>query len=263
MPRRAPLLVAVLSLSLTACLNTGPHTGTPVGIILMNARSTGSGFTTYPTANFYRANNVTLSSAGAASDSCQLAPYAAATGATDAIAIGAGTGVAISVSGRTDTLRKTSASDLTYRLSSASGLAFTPGDSAFFTIAGDVAGFVATSVHAKTAEAFSASALAVPPAGQDLPVTWSQPNDANGAMVVSLRYNDPLASGTGLNVQIYCDFHDKGTGTIPAALVAKWAGSSMRETLMQRLRTMIWQDPNSSQYVNVVSTFEIPTPLSP
>jgi len=262
MIRRASVLAALLAVSLTACLDANKQSTSPVGIITMNARVKGAGFTTSPVANFFSASSITLASAAGASDSCIVAAYTAP-GAQTADGIGAGSVLLYTVSGRTDTLRKATTSDLTYRSSLASGLAFTPGDSVVFTVPGDLTGFGAGSFRARTAEAFTASTIAIPPAGQALPVTWSPVGDAASAMIISLRYNEPTASGTGLNAQIFCDFIDDGAATIPAALAAKWAASTVRDTYMQRLRTLIWQSTSGSQYANVVSTFEMPTPVSP
>lgn len=261
MPRRALLFVTAAVLTLTACIDTGPRNGSPVGIISMNARTKGTGYTTSPVGTFYRASNVTFSSANGASDACVTGTFSTTGGTSTATVIGAGSTVAITLSGHSDTLRKVSSTDQTYRSSLASGLIFTPGDSVTVTISGDNTGFLAASLTGKTAEAFTASALAVPPSGQVLPVTWSPVGDASSVMIVSLRYND--GTGSGLNAQVFCDFVDDGAGTIPAALVDKWATSSQRDTFMQRLRTVIWQSSNQSQYANLISTFDLPTPVSP
>ena len=261
MPRCAPLFLAAAALSLTACISTAPGNGSPIAVISMNARTKGAGFTTSPVANFYRASNVTFASTSGASDSCVAGTFSPLGGTSNATVIGAGSTVAIAVSGHSDTLRKVSSTDQTYRSSLATGLAFTPGDSVTVTISGDNAGFPAASFTGRTAEAFSASALTVPPSGQALPVTWGPIGDATSVMIVSLRYND--GTGSGLNAQLFCDFVDDGAGTIPAALVAKWALSSQRDTFMQRLRTLIWQSTSQKQYANLISTFDIPTPVSP
>ncbi len=254
-------MVAALTLLVSACMSTSPQAGTPIGIITMNARTKGAGYTTSAIADFYTANNITFASAGSATDSCQAAAYTSTPIPTTATRINAGSGVAIAVSGRVDTLKK-SGSSLTYASTLASGLSFTPGDTVTVTVAGDIAAFFSTAFSAKTAEPFTASALSVPAAGQALPVTWT-PAAPGAAMVISLRYNDATQIGSGLNAQIFCDFVDDGVAVIPAALVAKWAASPQRDTYMQRLRTMIWLSPSAGQYVNLISTFELPTPVSP
>jgi hypothetical protein len=268
MSRRSLFLLGCAGLALAgACssLTSGSLSGTPVAIVSMNARSKGAGFTTSPFANFYSATNITFSSASAASDSCVLTSYSAtaAPGNTAKI-IGAGAYVLEQVSGHTDTLIKATTPDETYLSSHVSGVAFNPGDSVTFSILGDLAGFPTATVTAKTAEPFTLNPIVVPPTGQPMTVTWSTGSDANGAMLVSLRYNDGTSGSVGLNAQIFCDFFDIGTGTVQAANIAKWAASSQREVLVQRLRTVLLQVPATvTAYVNVLSTFDQPLPVSP
>lgn len=268
MSRRSLSLIGCAGLALVnACsaLTSSSSGGTPVAIVSMNARAKGTVFTTSPTVNFYSATSITFSSASVASDSCVLFPYSATAGSGNtAKVIGGGAYVLASVSGNTDSLVKATTVDATYQSSHVSGIAFTPGDSITFTIPGDIAGFPPTAVTAKTAEPFTLNPIVVPPTGQPMTVTWSTGNDANGAMLVSMRYNDATVGVTGLNAQIFCDFHDDGSGTVQATNIALWAASSQREVLVQRLRTVLVQVPSViTAYVNVLSTFDLPLPVSP
>ncbi len=259
-----PLCICAAALSSGACsLATDTSGGgTPVAIVVLNSRAKGAAYTTSPTANFYRAQNITFSSASAATDSCVLTGYNPNGGSsTSATSIGGGAFVLVSVSGKTDSLRK-SQTDFTYRSSLASGLAFNPGDSIAITVAGDAAGFPPSTVTAKTAERFSLDPIIVPTAGQPMTVTWTAASDGNAAMLFSFRYND--GTGTDLNTQIFCDFRDDGSGVVQAANIAKWAAASQREVLSQRLRTALIRVPiTSDAYLNVLSTFDFPTPVSP
>jgi hypothetical protein len=268
MSRRSLSLLGCAGLALvSACnaLTSSAAPGTPVAIVSMNARSKGGGFTTSPTANFYSATSITFSSASVASDSCVLASYSAtAPSGNTAKVIGAGAYVLMQVSGHTDSLVKATTVDQTYQSIHASGVAFNPGDSVTFSILGDIVGFPQTTVTAKTAEPFTLNPIVVPPTGQPMTVTWSTGTDANGAMLVSLRYNDGTAGVTGLNAQVFCDFHDDGSGTVQAVNIAKWAASSQREVLVQRLRTVLLQVQSANTaYVNILSTFDLPLPVSP
>lgn len=255
------ILLAVIPLAtLTACLSTSPTEGSAIALITMNARVKGAGYTTAPVANFYKASSITFASSGAATDTCQAGAYSSAVTPTTAAVISGGANIAVKLAGKSDTLRKVSTTDLTYKLASASGITFTPGDSVTFTNAGDVTGFFSTTFTGKTAEAFTASPITVPAAGQPLAITWTAATDGNSALIVSLRYND--GTGSGVNAQIFCDFRDDGAGTVPAALAAKWAASTERTTVMQRLRTAVIVT-TSTQYINLISTFELPTPTSP
>ena len=268
MLRRSNLLVlsAAVVFVLTGCdaLSTQATAGTPVMLVSLNARTKGAGYTTNPVSNFYSVGSASFSSANSATDSCRLGTYDpnALPAAITATAIGGGAYVAIKVSGRSDTLRKVSVTDLTYRLSTAAGILFTPGDSITFTVPGDGNGFPAVSLQARTAEPFTLSPIVVPPAGQAMTMTWTTATDANAAMLVSLRYNN--GSGTGLNAVVFCDFKDDGSGTVSAALVAPWAASTTREVFVQRLRTGLIQVTGAfDSYFNMISTYDLPTPVSP
>jgi hypothetical protein len=265
MPRPVlSLFTCAAALSVGAC-NLATDTsggGTPVAILVLNTRTKGAGYTTSPTANFYRAQNITFSSAGAATDSCVLTGYDPnGNSSISATIIGGGAFVLAAVSGRTDSLKK-SLTDATYRSSLVSGIDFTPGDSVAFTIVGDAAGFPASNVTAKTAEKYSLDPIIVPTAGQPMTVTWTPASDGNAAMLFSFRYND--GTGSGLNTQIFCDFRDDGSGVVQAANIARWAAASQRDVLSQRLRTALVRVPiTSDAFVNVLSTYDVPTPVSP
>lgn len=266
MLRRLLSLIACAGLVVsTACsaLTDTQGSGTPVAIMVMNARSKGAEYTTAPTVNFYSAQNITFSSAGAASDSCMLALYNPnATSQNTATVIGGGAFVLATVSGHSDSLKRATPTDATYRSGLASGIAFTPGDSIAFTIPGDAAGFPGSAVIGKTAEPFTLAPIVVPPATQAMALTWSAATDANAAMLFSFRYND--GTGTGLNMQVFCDFRDDGSGTVQAVNIAKWAAAGQREVLAQRLRTgLIRVASTTDAFINILSTFDLPTPVSP
>jgi hypothetical protein len=268
MLRRAIGLLSVAGtlLASSACdqLTSTSNGGTPVMLVTLNARTKGAGFTTSPVGNFYSVSSATFSSAGSANDSCSALAYdpnAVPTPVT-ATAIGGGAFVAIQVSGNPDTLRKVSTTDLTYRLATTAGVSFTPGDTINFVIAGDVAGFPPATLQGRTAEPFTLNPIVVPPAGQAMTLTWTAASDANAAMLVSLRYNN--GTGAGLNSQIFCDFKDGGTGTVPGALTTLWAASGMRDVFAQRLRTALVSIGGvTTSYFNMISTFDVPTPVSP
>lgn len=258
---------ASLLLSLGACdkLTNVSGGGTPVMLVTLGARTKTTGYSTSPVSNFYRVGSATFSSALAATDSCRSIGYDPGTPAPTVLAtsIGGGAFVAVRVPGRTDTLRKVSTTDLTYRLASLAGMDFTPGDSITFVVAGDVTGFPAVTLTGRTAEAFTLSPVVVPGSpGSPLALKWSAPADPNAAMLVSLRYNN--GTGAGLNAQILCDFRDRGEGTVPAALTVLWSGSNTREIFAERLRTALVRVPGATDsYFNMISTFDIPTPVSP
>lgn len=155
MLRRASSLLPVAGMLLAAgaCdqLTSTSSGGNPVMLVTLNARTRAGAYTTNPVGNFYRVGSATFSSAGSATDSCRVLAYdpnAVPTPIT-ATPIGGGGFVAIKMSGRTDTLRKVSTTDFTYRLSTTAGILFTPGDTITFVIPGDVAGFPGVTVQGR------------------------------------------------------------------------------------------------------------------
>ena len=105
MLRRTLSLTACAGLAALAACNALTETsggGTPVGIVILNARTKGAGFTTSPVMNFYKAQNITFSSASVATDSCVQALYSPNQASTSGTAqvIGGGAFVVASVSGR-------------------------------------------------------------------------------------------------------------------------------------------------------------------
>jgi hypothetical protein len=270
--RSSPLLVIGLLAAVAACNNlTGLQSanGTPVGIVLMNARTKAGGYTTYPKVNFYSVASATFSTSSVNTDTCVVSPYDSTAGqTTNALQIGGGAFVIAAVSGNTDTLYKAATGDQTYHPSSAAGMAFIPGDSVSFSIGGDAAGFPQMQVKAKTAEPFS-PITPNPVLGQPMLVNW-QPaaTDNNSAMYISLLYNSPINNllyGTGLNTQILCDFNDDGQGAVKSYLLPSLVSSNVPWVMhAQRVRSnLIISTTTPAAYLNIVSTFEWPTPVSP
>ena len=266
--RSSPLLVLGLITVVAACNDlTGlpGATGTPIGIVLMNARTKGVGYTTFPRVTFYSVGNATFSFSNINSDTCVSGAYdSTAVAANTAPQIGAGTYMLAAMPGDTDSLYKaTTGTTKTYTSNHVSGIPFNPGDSIFFNIAGDAAGFPSLQGKARTAEPFTIARPVIPPSGQGMLVNWTPATDNNAAMYLSLLYNK--GGGTALNTQIFCDFHDDGQGTVQANLLAALASSSVPFVVhAQRVRTALVLSTSSlAAYLNVISTFEVPTPVSP
>jgi hypothetical protein len=263
-PRPFAFAVAALALSLTSCLKATDNSGgTPIGIMSMNARTKGTGYTTYPVLNFYSARTAVFTAAQSRTDSCTKTTYTP--NSTDpnvgVTQIGGGVALAINLSGRADTLRKVSATNSTYTLTSNSGMSFTPGDSITLIIPGDLSGYPRTTFVARTAEPYTFGAVTVPAVGTAMPLTWSAAADLNSAMLVMLRYSS--TNNGSLDTQIFCDYADDGTATVPAALASLWAASTTRTFFSQRLRTIVAQPSGTNVYFNLISTFDLPTPVSP
>ena len=254
-----------LVLAVIACDQlTAPANLDPYGFLVMNARGKGAGvYTTAPTAIFYKANQVQLSSAAAAWDSCRVFPYdPTVTPSTGGTYLSAGTSLGLTISGHSDALKPASASTAgPYNLTSASGLVFNPGDTLSLVIPGDKNGFPAVTVLAKTAEPFTMDPIETPAAGKGLLLKWSSPSDNNSALLVTLRYSN--SGGSTPNEEIYCSYVDNGGDSVPSQLMFKYILSPYKEVLAQRLRTQILNPAGTKATFNVISTFDRPLPASP
>ncbi len=263
--RSSPLLVLGMIAVVASCDNftgLGASSGSPIGIALMNARTQGVGYTTSPVVNFYSVASATFSFSTLTSDTCVAAAYDTTQAPNTATRIGAGAYMIAAVSGDTDSLYMATTSDKTYRSKHVSGMPFNPGDSVFFNIGGDAVGFPALSGMSRTAEPFTIARPVIPPVGQAMTINWTPATDNNAAMYVALLYNK--GGGTNLNAQIFCDFHDDGQGLVQASLLPALSSSSVPFVLnAQRLRTQLLQGSFSNSYFNIISTFEVPTPVSP
>ncbi|MFI5231558.1 MAG: hypothetical protein ACHQSE_03490 [Gemmatimonadales bacterium] len=265
--RSSPLFVLAFVALVAACNNfDSPQSkGTPVGVVLMNARTLASGYTTYPKVNFYAVGSATFTFSNTNSDTCIVAPYDSTATATGLpTRIGAGALMRITVEGDTDSLYKATTTDLTYTPTTLRGFAFVPGDSVSFQIAGDGAGFPPLTGQAPTAEPFTIAAPTPPPAGQAMSISWDAASDLNAAMYISLLY-DARGDGT-LNTQVFCDFRDDGQGSVQAYLIPALTSSSVPFVMRaQRVRSalLLTSGTGTLGYLNVISTFEVPTPVSP
>jgi hypothetical protein len=269
--RSSPFLVLGMIAVVASCdslTGSGASSGTPVGIALLNARTKGSGYTTSPKLNFYSVGSATFSFSTINSDTCLIQPYdSTATNPNTSVQLGAGAFLLAAVSGDTDSLYKAASGDQTYLSRHASGMPFTAGDSIAFNVAGDVAGFPAMAVRAKTAEPFTITRPVIPPANTPMIVNWTPATDNNAAMYISLLFNAPANNalhGSGLNTQAFCDFHDDGQGTVQSTVANLVAASSQPFVIKaQRVRTTLAVGTTLISYLNVISTFEVPTPVSP
>jgi hypothetical protein len=265
--RSTPLLVLVFVAIVAACnnLDSPQSSGTPVAVVLMNARTLGQGYTTYPRVNFYSVGSATFTFSNRNSDTCVVAPFdSAATVTTVPTRLGAGAFMLMAVSGDTDSLYKATTSDMTYTPTALHGVPFNPGDSVWFNVAGDVAGFPPLTGSSRTAEPFTITQPTIPPVGTAMQISWTAATDLNAAMYIALIY-DSKGDGTK-NTQIFCDFVDDGQGTVQSYLLPALSSSSIPFVMQaQRVRSalLLTNGTGSLGYMNVISTFDVPTPVSP
>ena len=243
---------------------TGASGGSPIGVGSVSARAKGTGFTTAPQIAFYRVSSASFISPDGIRDTCFSTAYSetGTSGTTTASALGAGAFITIALGNRVDTLVRTANTlDPVYRSGSATGIPYTPGDSMVITVPGDRNGFPTSVFRGRTAEAFTMVPLVVPANGNPINIQWTPATDANSAMFVNFRF----ASGTAgsYDRQIACSFVDDGSGQVPATVATSWIQATQRDMIAQRLRAILTQVDVPLAYLNVVSTFDWPTPVSP
>ena len=261
--RRGVVAVA-LAVGLGACKDTLDISELEFGFIEITT-ATGSApgqFTTRPTGTFFRSTGATgVLNTNILPDSCiGRVPYSAnpPSGVGNEF-LDAGT-VSVAFSNTTLTLAPLTNNQLINYQAPVSS-PFTPGDSVTVTVTGAANGFPAVTRRVKTAEAFTLSAVNVPGAGQDLPLTWTPSAGDGAAMVIQLRY--AATSSNVINEQLYCALVDDGSHTVPANQIQEWRGANggLREVAAVRLRSQPAR--NGSALFQVRSWFEFPTPATP
>ncbi len=234
------------------------------GFITINAQQNASSeLRTSPTAVFFRGEVSTVPSASLRPDSCfpvqnYVPPTNSFTGVTY---LDAGETVDLSLGARQNTIPRVSSGGITsYGLNAGTSLAYTPGDSTVITIPGANGGYPATTLRAKTAEAFALQPL-VPPSSGYMQLRWNRAADTNSAMILQLTFAP--AGGTGnISREYRCAFRDDGVDSIPVTAIPSWIDSTniKREFIATRLRTVL-RDINGGA-IQFISTFQIPTPSS-
>lgn len=245
----------------------------PFATISMNALAKGNGYVTAPGAFFYRAvdnTNVSITVVDSVRNTCGIRPVGGSgpvsvvtdTMPTAASPLSAGAFVSLQLSGLVDTLLAPSSQSVGYKLPPSQTRPFTPGDVATFAFPGDPSGFPAASVSIQTAEAFTLAPVVFAPSGQDVQVNWTPATSPGSAMNFTITYSVGPSS-----TQIYCQFVDDGQAVVPAGFFATFpnavAGAQIQGVDAIRLRATLVQPAHSTATVNVISVFEVPTPVSP
>jgi hypothetical protein len=258
MPRAMRLaIVALMPLAVAACdFQPGGLAGSPVALGTFTTARVGATYSMQPTIAFYRVTGAVFVNTSVVRDTCFEAPYSESTseGSNSSLAISAGDYVVLAVSGRSDTLRRSSAVDPFYRLGSGLSVPFTPGDSMVITVKGDPNGFPASTFRGKTAEPFAFGPISRPADGDPITLTWSPAGVGGSAILLALRF----ASGTSTTIdrQVACTLVDDGTATIPGPTILNWLRSAQHDVVGQRLRAILEQVDVPRSYFNVTSVFE-------
>jgi len=262
--RSVPLLLAAAATIAVACTGLTDLHSVPFGFVTLVAQRAGAGFTASPIGTFYDAGGLGVPSAVSPWDSCRLQSYspAAAVRLGDIYAsISAGASIVVRVSGRTDSLYPVAlGSETQYKLRAPLAVPYRPGDSVSVAIPGTSSGYPAISFTAKTAEAVVVTDFAPPASGSRLDLKWNAGQDLNGTMSFSFRYG-ALDTDT-LNTQVYCQFKDDGADSIPAKFISSWAAARTRTWTASRVRTFVAPVAKGG-YFDFISTFDLPTPVSP
>lgn len=257
------LLVTAATIVVAACNSAMTELkSVPYGFVTVSARKQGSSYTASPVATFYDASGLSVPTATDPWDSCRVQSYSRAAGTSlGAVfpSMSAGSAIPFRLGTRTDSLFPVTVGPETqYRVRSASGVPYTPGDSISVTIPG--AAYPALSFKARTAEAFAVDSFGMPTVGQRIDLRWTKGADFNNTMVFAFRY-----AGVGadtLNTQVYCQFKDDGADSIPARLVSAWVSSPVRGWAAARVRTYV-SAVSKGGYFDFISTFDVPTPVVP
>jgi hypothetical protein len=172
----------------------------------------------------------------------------------------AGSSITTQYGTRTDTLPRVSTSSGTLYEKS-SPVPFRPGDSLIVRIPGANGGFPASEIRARTAEAFTLDSLIVKASPAATQIRWTPATDPNSSLLVEFRYSS--TGGTNFNQLIRCAFVDDGADSVLFRVIQPWAGQnpSARNVTYTRLRTNIVQIVGG--FLEVISTFAVPTPSSP
>jgi hypothetical protein len=95
--------------------------------------------------------------------------------------------------------------------------------------------------------------------GANIDLRWNAAQDQNAVMVVAFRF---AYASDALNAQIYCQFKDDGTGTIPAKYATDWATATTRTWLASRVRGSVTSVARGG-FFNFISAFDVPTSPAP
>lgn len=206
---------------------------------------------------FFKGSLSAVPNAGFTADTCADGVLTTGNNLQGVTYLDAGTSLTATIGGIPTTFDRTPTTDgLAYY--PAGSVAYNPGDSIVVTIPGATGGFPTGAVRAKTAEAFTISNIDVPGGTDAIPLTWSTPQDANSAIIISLRYETTQNPGT-LTRNVLCTFVDDGVDSIPFRWHTPWSSASgNKEVVVTRLRTNYVAAADAN--LGVISTYQVPTP---
>ena len=249
------------TLALTACESTlsVPQNEMTWGFVQTSALAvTGGTYSTSPFGQFFKGSLTSIPDARVKPDTC-LSLANTTPGPLNVTFLDAGASITTQFGARTDTIpRVSTTARTTYELSAPKP--YQPGDSLIVKIPGAAGGFPAAEIRAKTAERLTIDSLSIKPQPAAAQLRWGASSDANSALLVEFRYSS--SGGTTFNQLIRCAFVDDGSDSVRYEVLQPWIAANVaaRNVTYTRLRTSIGQIVGG--FLEVISTFQVPTPLA-
>jgi hypothetical protein len=127
---------------------------------------------------------------------------------------------------------------LRYANPSATPFVYSNGDIARVSVPGVAGGFPASTISVPLAEPVIPGDVQVPPFGSPLNITWTASADTTSAIILALKYANPVTSPYA-NEEIYCALKDDGAFSLPATALTYFlaAPGATRTLQLTRWRT--------------------------
>ena len=262
-PTRLLRPLALLSLAvLSGACDSFEVDQTQFGIIHVPTLAVEGVYTAEPTAFFFQGQGISLSTTEVGNEGC-VSRAIGTTGGQAFDYIDAGASISVNLSGTQAALTpQTDGQSVTYMLVGDEPISFDPGDVISVSIPGAPGGFPPRLVMARTVEVFTPGTVTLPVSTtENLNLTWANAPETSvfpgSAMFYSFRYGTEGAST--FDREIACVFVDDGTGVVPAAELAAFRASTLRNIIAQRARITVERFGNS--ITHVTSTLSMPVQL--
>lgn len=249
------------------CLGTTePPNNREYALLVLEGRQEAAGPMVEPTAVFYRAGPLQLVTSVVTEDNCVVLRRSEPGAPANVLFLDAGDPVTLSLSGQNVELEpEQTATGTRYVLRGETRIAFQPGDTARLSVPGTASGFPAFTIRGKTAEAFTMSPVAVPPANESLTLSWSPvppPAHRHSKMTVQLRYS-LLDASQLTDYFVYCELLDDGQHVVASTLLDGWrtAHDGERSVIATRWRVTS-QSVSGAGIAQVLSVFETTVPIA-
>ena len=249
----------IAAFALAACLNSNePAAVHDFGFVLLETAHTSAGYQTEATGVFYRADTrVRLPSTVQERDTCVRRPgFPSSPAGVLPATISAGTPLELTLSGNEiELVMNVTEFSIAYA-PVIETFESVPGDVATLSVPGDVDGFPAFDLSAKTAEAFTAGPVPTYPSPTPITFTWTAAEEAGSRMSVTLQYF--------LNQQaehVYCELVDDGSHTLPADWVDGYRAAGFKTAVFRRDRITMATEGGATLLFSSTFTVDAETPV--